>query len=141
MSSGLQNQEKTKDVYRCSPDTVVPFFGLHPWFSHPITFAPLDALSSKQDHYSSLFPDPSDPSAPYPQLAAVLPDFPDPVPISTFLSTLEQNLLDFPSSHVGEIGLDKAFKIPQPLHISSDKSNPKHTSCECLRHRWMLRFG
>jgi Tat protein secretion system quality control protein TatD with DNase activity len=127
MSSSLENQSKTVDVYHSSPDNVIPYFGLHPWFSHPITFVPPDALPSKGEHYSSLFPDPSDPSSPHPQLSTVLETFPDPVPISIFIATLESNLLSLPNSNVGEIGLDKAFKIPQPPHISADKSNPKHT--------------
>ncbi|BGP14613.1 hypothetical protein JCM10213_002219 [Rhodosporidiobolus nylandii] len=127
MSSRLPNQDKTKEVYAASPDTVVPFFGLHPWYCHPITFAPPDALLSKEAHYASLFADPADASKPHPQLSLVLPLFPDPVPISTFLSSLEASLLARPSSHVGEIGLDRAFRIPNPPEISADKRNPKNT--------------
>ncbi|GAA5855482.1 hypothetical protein JCM8547_007853 [Rhodosporidiobolus lusitaniae] len=127
MSSMLQIQEKTASIYSSSPDKVVPFFGLHPWYCHPISFNPPDSLPSKTDHYTSLFPSPSDPSSPHPQLATVLPEFSDPISIDTWLSTLEKYLTSYPASHVGEIGLDKAFRIPNPPHIAADKSNPKHT--------------
>ncbi|BGP38647.1 Cut9-interacting protein scn1 [Rhodotorula kratochvilovae] len=127
MSSSLLNQEPNKAVYDANPDAVVPFFGLHPWFSHPISFAPPDALPPKAEHYAALFPDPSDSTAPHPSLDLLLPHLPDPVSISTFLSTLEANLVAFPSSHVGEIGLDRAFRIPNPPHIVADKSNPKNS--------------
>ncbi|GAA6002188.1 hypothetical protein JCM10207_003116 [Rhodosporidiobolus poonsookiae] len=127
MSSSLDNQETTKQVHAVDPDKVVPFFGLHPWFCHPISFEPPESLPSKEEHYARLFPSPSDSSAPHPQLSVVLPTFPPPISISTFLSTLEENLLAHPSSHVGEIGLDRAFRIPNPPHISADKRNQKHT--------------
>ncbi|GAA5884637.1 hypothetical protein JCM6882_005329 [Rhodosporidiobolus microsporus] len=127
MSSSLSNQETTKEVHSASPSTVVPFFGVHPWFCHPLSFSPPDALPSKEAHYAALFPSPSHSSQPHEQLASVLPTFPDPVSIETFLSSLEANLVEFPSSHVGEIGLDRAFRIPNPPHIAADKSNPKNT--------------
>ncbi|KAJ8295901.1 Cut9-interacting protein scn1 [Rhodotorula toruloides] len=127
MSSSLANQEKTREVYKADPDKVVPFFGLHPWFCHPISFEPPDAVPAKADHYRSLFPDLSDSSAARPSLSSVLDSFPDPVSMSTYLSDLEANLSAHPTSHVGEIGLDRAFRIPTPPHIAADKRNPKHT--------------
>lgn len=74
-----------------------------------------------------LFPDPSDSSAAHPSLASVLDSFPDPISISTFLTNMEANLAAHPISHVGEIGLDRAFRIPNPPEIAADKRNPKHT--------------
>ncbi|GAA6038925.1 hypothetical protein JCM8097_000577 [Rhodosporidiobolus ruineniae] len=127
MSSSLDNQETTAQVYAASPSTVIPFFGLHPWFCHPISFSPPDSLPSKEAHYASLFPSFSNSSSPNPELAILLPHLPDPVSIKTFLASLESHLLAHPSSHVGEIGLDRAFRLPNPPHIAADKSNPKHS--------------
>ncbi|GAA5892893.1 hypothetical protein JCM5296_006035 [Sporobolomyces johnsonii] len=127
MSSSLSNQDKTKEVYQARPNDVVPCFGLHPWFCHPISLQPPESLPSKSDHYTSLFPSPSSPTSPHPSLDVVLPIFPDPVPLATFLSTLESDLVAHPTSMVGEIGLDKAFHIPNPPEIAADKRNPKHT--------------
>lgn len=101
--------------------------GLHPWFSHPISFSSPSSLPSKEDHYAALFPDPANANAPHPSLAKLLPHLPDPVSIDTFLSDLEASLVAHPSSHVGEVGLDRAFRLPNPPHIAADKSNPKHS--------------
>lgn len=103
---------------------LVPLFctGLHPWFSHPISFSPPDSLPSKEEHYASLFPTQE------PILSYLLPYLPSPISIETFLSTLEQNLLSYPTSFVGEIGLDKAFKIPHPPSLLSLEPNlPKNS--------------
>ena len=102
--------------------------GLHPWFCHPISFFPPDALPTKEEHYTSLFPDPDSPSSPHPTLSKLLPHFPDPISIDTLLSTLESNLSQFPTSFIGEIGLDKAFKIPYPPQLLADSpSLPKNS--------------
>ncbi|GAA5898463.1 hypothetical protein JCM8208_006990 [Rhodotorula glutinis] len=127
MSSSLSNQERNTAVYAASPATVVPFFGLHPWFSHPISFSRPSSLPPKDEHYSRLFTDPANPNAPHPSLATLLPHLPEPVSFDAFLSDLERNLVSHPSAHVGEIGLDRAFRIPNPPHIADDKSNPKNS--------------
>ncbi|GJN87436.1 hypothetical protein Rhopal_000385-T1 [Rhodotorula paludigena] len=127
MSSSLTNQEQNKRVFEADPDKVVPFFGLHPWFCHAIAFCPPDSLPSKEQHYAALFPDSASTSTPHPALSALLPSLPNPVSIDTFLSSLRADLLAHPTSHVGEIGLDRAFRIPNPPEISADKRNPKHS--------------
>jgi len=104
-----------------------PRAGLHPWFSHPISFSPPSSLPPKDEHYSRLFTDPANPDAPHPSLASLLPYLPDPVSFDAFLSDLEHNLVSHPSSHVGEIGLDRAFRIPNPPHVVADKANPKNS--------------
>lgn len=108
---------------------IIPYVstGLHPWFCHAISFEPPDRLPTKEAHYSSLFPSPENPTAPHPSLALVLPTFPDPISIDTFVAELSDRLEKYPQSQVGEIGLDKAFKIPNPPEIAADKRNPKHT--------------
>ncbi|GAA5951016.1 hypothetical protein JCM8115_005032 [Rhodotorula mucilaginosa] len=127
MSSSLHNQATTESVYASRSESVTPFFGLHPWFCHAISFEPPDRLPTKEAHYTSLFPSPDDPTAPHPSLALVLPTFPAPISIETFLAELSDRLEKYPHSQVGEIGLDKAFKIPNPPEIAADKRNPKHT--------------
>lgn len=146
MSSSLTNQDKTKEVFEARPNDVLPCFGtftsnisfptfrfpflfsrfegLHPWFCHPISFYPPDGLPTKEEHYTSLFPDPESLAT----LSKLLPHFPDPISIDTFLSTLSFNLSQFPTSFIGEIGLDKAFKIPYPSQLLSEcPSLPKNS--------------
>ncbi|POY72672.1 hypothetical protein BMF94_4501 [Rhodotorula taiwanensis] len=127
MSSSLQNQATTEAVCQDRRESVTPFFGLHPWFCHAISFEPPDRLPTKEAHYRSLFPSPSNPDTPHPSLDLLLPTFPDPVSIDTFIYELSSRLEQYPAAQVGEIGLDKAFRIPNPPHIAADKSNPKHS--------------
>ncbi|BGP54380.1 Cut9-interacting protein scn1 [Rhodotorula sphaerocarpa] len=127
MSSSLQNQQVAEDVFEARRESVTPFFGLHPWFCHAISFEPPDRLPTKEAHYTSIFPSSPDSSDPHPSLALLLPTLPDPVSIDIFVSELSFRLERFPTSQVGEIGLDKAFRIPNPPHIAADKSNPRHS--------------
>ncbi|GAA5898536.1 putative endodeoxyribonuclease [Sporobolomyces salmoneus] len=130
MSSSLTNQEKTKRVYEARPDDVIPCFGLHPWFSHPISFSPADSLPSKESHYTLLFPSVDSPSEPHPSLSLLLPYLPPPVSISTFLSSLSSDLALYPSSFIGELGLDKSFKIPHPPPLLSSHPSPLHKNSD-----------
>ncbi|GAA5868355.1 hypothetical protein JCM3774_003265 [Rhodotorula dairenensis] len=127
MSSSLYNQATTEGVYEARRESVTPFFGLHPWFCHAIAFEPPDKLPTKEVHYTALFPSLDDPARPHPSLARVLASFPDPVSIDTFVAELSDRLERNPQSQVGEIGLDKAFRIPNPPEVAADKRNPKHT--------------
>ncbi|OJJ47709.1 hypothetical protein ASPZODRAFT_64073 [Penicilliopsis zonata CBS 506.65] len=93
---------------------VVPCFGWHPWFSHQL----LDDINNesasshnteqqKTTHYQHvLTPPPLDP--------AFIASLPDPKPLSQFISETRLRVLRFPTSLVGEIGLDKAFRLPIP---------------------------
>lgn len=91
---------------------MIPSFGWHPWFSHQLfdddsTFPGTTVLdkSSKVAHYQSVLTPKSDDED-------FLLSLPDPRPFSTFLKETRQNLERFQVSVVGEIGLDKSFRIP-----------------------------
>lgn len=104
---------------------VIPAFGWHPWFSHQI-FLPSDYPSQPSDltptqklsHYQSvLTPTPTDPS--------FLSSLPDPLSLSTFLSRTRAHVLFHPTALIGEIGLDRSFRIPEPTapsQISTHKN-------------------
>ncbi|GAA6059450.1 hypothetical protein JCM10212_005389 [Sporobolomyces blumeae] len=145
MSSSLSNQAKTREIYRECRDRVIPCFGVHPWFSHPISFEPRTSLPSREDHYRSVFSIPnrdaldgadaeSNPaSSSAAALDRLLPYFPDPVSIEDVLSQLERDLstTDSDRSMVGEIGIDKAFKIPHaPNLIALDPTLPKNSDLQ-----------
>ncbi|KAJ3464804.1 hypothetical protein MRS44_009590 [Fusarium solani] len=93
---------------------VIAGYGRHPWFSHelyddyqenPTFIHHEDVETAKERHYKAvLSPSPEDP--------AFWKDLPTPVPLSTFLSETRARLLADPHAMVGEIGLDKAFRLP-----------------------------
>ncbi|KAK3901796.1 Cut9-interacting protein scn1 [Staphylotrichum tortipilum] len=111
-------------------DRVVPSFGWHPWFSHqlyddtvpspnPASPTPISAANheppTKTAHYTAvLSPAPS---------ADFIESLPDPLPLSAFLAATRARVL---AAHgvalVGEIGLDKAFRLPWP-HPQPPPSN------------------
>ncbi|KAI0013089.1 hydrolase [Xylariaceae sp. FL0662B] len=95
-------------------DRVVPSFGWHPWFSYQLydDSSPNSTydgtLSGKGVHYDKvLTPSPSSRDASFSQC------LPDPQPLSKFLSETRTRLEKNPLALVGEVGLDKAFRLPR----------------------------
>ncbi|EHK20306.1 uncharacterized protein TRIVIDRAFT_48331 [Trichoderma virens Gv29-8] len=110
---------------------VVPAFGWHPWFSYQLYDDsipnPTYSLPSTEDsntsteedakiaHYKAvLTPSPQDPS--------FLSSLPTPTPLSSLISSTRQYLTSFPFALVGEIGLDKGFRLPQQRLPDDDSS-------------------
>lgn len=112
---------------------VVPAFGWHPWFSHQLyddTAAdttnqePLATMDDKRRHLEAvLTPSPADAAvAASPEKAAAMRAALDALaaglpairPLSAFVAETRQRLLRYPDALVGEIGLDKAFRVPEP---------------------------
>lgn len=104
---------------------IFPCFGWHPWFSHQIFDdvsgnANVNATSrsssggdgdggnstfSKVEHYKAVL-------TPAIRDESLLHHLPEPQPLSSLLSQIRLNVLKHPGSLVGEIGLDRAFRIP-----------------------------
>lgn len=91
---------------------VLPSFGWHPWFSHQIiddTTIPTATTStpqSKENHYINvLTPSPASD-------LDFISQLPSPKLLSALLNETRERLRQFPSSLVGEVGLDKAFRLP-----------------------------
>lgn len=68
-------------------------------------------VTSKEQHYRDLFLSP-DSSKHEPAFIQLLPSLPDPIPLSQLISTLRSNLVSFPTALLGEVGLDRASRIP-----------------------------
>ncbi|KAJ6444289.1 Cut9 interacting protein Scn1 [Purpureocillium lavendulum] len=111
---------------------VVPAFGWHPWFSHQlyddtasgtVTFtAPEDAhdvqalQDAKRAHYRAVLSPPPDDDA-------FVASLPTPTSLSAFISSTRDRLKPFPgASLVGEIGIDRAFRLPQNWEIADESS-------------------
>lgn len=91
---------------------VVPSFGWHPWFSHQIFD---DHTSTSEDtsnepdkiaHYKSVI-------TPTLEDEDFLRALPDPRPLSALLAQIRQYLQQYRYALVGEIGLDRSFRLPE----------------------------
>jgi Tat protein secretion system quality control protein TatD with DNase activity len=107
-------------------ECIVPCFGWHPWFSHQMYIsedsdsndeAPLQG-DAKIKHYQQVLQPSRD--NPTDQDRQIFLSLPDPTPFSTFLSLTRQHLTQFPYALVGEIGLDRSFRIPESWTTNSD---------------------
>jgi len=102
--------------------TIILASGYHPWSSHHISIGP---VSSKDDHYRNLLFSDSSPTPEH--LAAfdkLLPSLPDPISLGTVLSELRSNLEAFPQAMLGEVGLDRACRIPYDYNALSRELSP-----------------
>ncbi|KAH6631628.1 TatD family [Chaetomium tenue] len=110
-----------------TPDKIIPAFGWHPWFSYQLyddteaSTAPSETTDQhKTQHYRSvLSPQPDD---------AFIASLPNPIPLSTFLADTRQRVLDAGTALVGEVGLDKAFRLPWPWGIKDPAAAAEHTT-------------
>ena len=91
---------------------VVPAFGWHPWFSYQILddvsqqIPATDPQSLRNEHYSNvIFPSPKDDQ----NFIASLPELQS---LSSILADIRRHLEQHRLALVGEIGLDRAFRIP-----------------------------
>lgn len=83
--------------------------GYHPWFAHWIAIEP---ATSKEEHYRSLFLGGSPKPESIDALDKLLTCLPEPISLQSVLSEVRQNLIDFPNAMLGEVGIDRAARIP-----------------------------
>jgi len=83
--------------------------GYHPWWAHQIALAKPE---SKRKHYESLLLPSSPSEEDLATFEKVLENQPEPRLFDDILSEVRKNLLDFPNALLGEIGLDRAVRIP-----------------------------
>lgn len=105
------NQWDCSKIDQLSNDcpSVVPCFGIHPWYTHLFTLKDSPGMHSKKtklEHYSKVL---SGNGNIHPDLYKNLPE---PTPLEHHLQKLENYLKDKDYAIVGEIGLDKAFRVP-----------------------------
>ena len=91
---------------------LIPAFGWHPWFSHQIwddrgaSGSPAaEGPPGKESHYRSVL-------TPVPDEADFLSSLPEPRPLSALLQDIRAHLEHFQTALIGEVGLDRAFRIP-----------------------------
>ena len=104
---GLTHPE-TESIHECR---VIPSFGWHPWFSYQLyddTGTGAETQMGKLDkssHYRKVL-------TPPPYDDAFISALPEPQPLSDYLAQAEDYLVRYPLALVGEIGLDRSFRIP-----------------------------
>ncbi|KAF7561047.1 hypothetical protein G7046_g3092 [Stylonectria norvegica] len=113
----------SEDLTKKNSKTVVAGFGRHPWFSHEVyddtasdpTFEPPETdegmEAAKMKHYTAILQPP-------PEDAAFVADLPTPIGLSVFMADTKQRLEADPHAMIGEIGLDRAFRLP--MHWQED---------------------
>ena len=108
---------------------IIPSFGWHPWFSHqlyddkPSSHPVGENVSSeifKITHYQSVL-------EPSPEDQAFLQSLPAPRPLSEYLSQTRRRLERYPFALIGEIGLDRAFRVPDHRDESKTMADPSLT--------------
>ena len=97
---------------------VIPSFGWHPWFSYQVlddqsaASAPTMA-EAKVEHYKSvLTPEPHE---------GFIHGLPNPRPLSADIAETRKCLERFPMALVGEVGLDRSFRLP--VHWCNDRDS------------------
>jgi Tat protein secretion system quality control protein TatD with DNase activity len=105
-------------------ECIVPCFGWHPWFSHQMYVdeeeGDADGKAKEQGrlegdakirHYQKVLQPLRE--SPSEEDRHTFLSLPDPTPFSAFLNQTRQHLEHYPYALVGEIGLDRSFRIPE----------------------------
>lgn len=92
---------------------IVPAFGWHPWFSHQVFLDEAEGIPHKLDHYRMAL-------SPSPENDEFTSSLPDPQPLSDLLDQTRRYLERYPYAMLGEIGLDRAFRIPAKEMVDKD---------------------
>ncbi|KAH6672755.1 Cut9-interacting protein scn1 [Plectosphaerella plurivora] len=129
---GLSSRDKL--LSQAKGASIVPCFGWHPWFSHqlyddsgprdewtyqpPVTDNDEQRQAAKLAHYAAVLQ-----PSPGPDDKAFLDSLPEPRPLSSFINDTRARLEEHPLALVGEVGLDKAFRLPEAFDESSARDS------------------
>ncbi|KAG8776710.1 hypothetical protein FRC12_000776 [Ceratobasidium sp. 428] len=106
MATHTHDQQKVRELGERMGNRVIMCFGYHPWWAHQITLS--DTPPSTEDHYRALFT-PSE--AKEDAFKRLLPSLPAPRPLASIVNELHENLQLSPTTMLGEVGIDRAFRV------------------------------
>lgn len=119
MSTNQTDLKAIRSAKETLGNRVFAGFGVHPWYSH--LFVELNKLNNvnKLEHYSSVLRGPDS--------EAIAAQLPEPVQLQQYIDECLGIGQDTPqwASCIGEIGLDKVFRIPEPEPGPGSESSPK----------------
>ena len=95
--------------------------GYHPWFSYAIATQP---FASKRSHYQSLLLGTSESPDLLEAFEKLFPHLPEPRQLDDVVQELRDNLRSFPEAMLGEVGLDRSFRIPIDYFSSPRELTP-----------------
>lgn len=101
MSTDVHDQPLVARLADAWPDKVVPCFGFHPWAAHTIS---LGDVQDARSHYAALFGSDDE----------LFSQLPPPLPLREAIAQLEAYLAAYPQALVGEVGVDRSFRIRVP---------------------------
>ena len=82
--------------------------GFHPWAAHTISLKHPPPPAA--EHYEALFGRADEGT----DAARVCPHLPEPISLQDALAQLRERLERYPQAMLGEVGLDKSFRLPLP---------------------------
>ncbi|KAL1992709.1 hypothetical protein VTN49DRAFT_4741 [Thermomyces lanuginosus] len=99
------------------PERIVPCFGWHPWFAHQISLGE-SQVEDRTVHYRSVLQGSLSSSGKGKDQSeediAFFQTLPEPKPLRELLTDMRTHLVAHPTALVGEVGLDRAFRLPMP---------------------------
>lgn len=115
MSTNARDQNMVAELASRHPDKVTPCFGWHPWFAHQISLS--DPAPSKEKHYHELFGILDTWSVEHhpakEALDSIWDQLSEPISLSSVCQGIREQFDRFPNALLGEVGIDRAFRIPR----------------------------
>lgn len=103
MSTRPNDQSLVHKFSADNPEHVIPFYGYHPWYAHLFHVPTEEYTSTSEGHYESIL-------APLPP-KEFISNLSNPLNWDTYLQDLRKRLQENPNAGVGEIGIDKSFRL------------------------------
>ncbi|KAK4553983.1 Cut9-interacting protein scn1 [Recurvomyces mirabilis] len=137
----LRDLERSDEMDWSQDHKIVPAFGWHPWFSYQMydeaEFDGALSLSQEQkvEHYSKVLTPP-----PGADDRKFLLSLPEPLPFVAFLARTKEHLSRYPLALIGEVGLDKSFRIPEDGTTEHDQQRDVRLTPGGREGRQLSRF-